>query len=213
MDMKDRDRATIWGILHKTSSRMRKLWLYGALAAGVLTVVSVFLLLRILRNGSLTVGVGDASDDSITELVEMRGIGEWEFLSIEDEEMIDTIRKGIFNDDCLVRIFYGTLRIGIDLSEADDDWLELDGNRLTVKLPAIRLLDDKFIDEARTKSFFETGAWSDKDRADMYLRAYNKMESRCLTTENIETAQANATRQFSNILSALGFHDTAIVFR
>ena len=43
----------------------------------------------------------DLTPEQITSL---KDIGEWEFLSIADEEMVDTLRKGIFSDDQLVRI-------------------------------------------------------------------------------------------------------------
>lgn len=88
--------------------------------------------------------------------------------------MIDTVRKGFFKDDELIRIYYGTLRLGFDMSEAKADWIKADKDTLVITLPKIKLLDENFIDEARTKSFFESGSWSDKDRADMYKRAYAK---------------------------------------
>ena len=50
-------------------------------------------------------------------------IGEWSFLEINDEELVDTVRHGFFSDDKLVRIYYGTLRLGINLKEAHEGWL------------------------------------------------------------------------------------------
>ena len=46
------------------------------------------------------------------QIESIKAIGEWEFLSIADEEMVDTVRKGIFSDDHLVRIYYGTIHLG-----------------------------------------------------------------------------------------------------
>ena len=54
-----------------------------------------------------------------SQIESIRRIGQWEFMSINDEELVDTIRKGFFSDDHLVRIYYGTLRLGIDLSDFD----------------------------------------------------------------------------------------------
>ena len=77
-------------------------------------------------------------------------IGEWSFLEIDDEEMVDTLRRGVFSKSELVRIYYGTLRIGFNLKETREGWLAMSGDTLVAKLPPVKLLDDNFIDEART---------------------------------------------------------------
>ncbi len=63
---------------------------------------------------------------SPTQIRTIENIGQWEFLSISDEELIDTTRHGFFGDDKLVRIYYGTLRLGIDMKEVKE---ALDKNR------------------------------------------------------------------------------------
>ena len=78
--------------------------------------------------------------------------------------MVDTIRKGFFSDDKLARIYYGTLRIGIDTRQLKEGWLKTEGDSILVTLPDVQLLDRHFIDEARTKSFYERGRWSPADR-------------------------------------------------
>ena len=139
-----------------------------------------------------------------TQIKSMKDIGQWEFLAIADEEMIDTTRNGFFTDDQLIRIYYGTLRLGIDMSDVQDNWIEKEKDTLIVTLPPVKLLDDKFIDEARTQSFYESGKWTDADREAMYQRAYRKMKDRCLTKENISSAEDNATRQFYQLMQSMG---------
>ena len=39
-----------------------------------------------------------------SEIESIRRIGQWEFMAINDEELVDTVRKGFFSDDHLVRI-------------------------------------------------------------------------------------------------------------
>lgn len=182
-----------------------RLKLYAVLVLVVLAVVAMAYLVRSCRDNSITVTVNDKIDITPTQVTAMKEIGEWEFLSIEDEEMIDTVRKGIFKDDQLIRIYSGTLRLGIDLAEAEDGWVNVDGDTLKVVLPRVKLLDEDFIDEAKTQSFFETGTWSDKAREDMYYRAAAKMKRRCLTRENIESAENNALKQFYQMFKAMGF--------
>ena len=130
----------------------------------------------------------------------MRAIGQWEFLEINDEEIIDTMRTGFFSDDELVRIYYGTLRIGIDLRECSEDWIKVEKDTVRVTIPEVRLLDYNFIDEARTRSFFESGTWSHADRKAMYEKARRLMTERCLTKENMDVAQANAREQITRML-------------
>lgn len=132
-------------------------------------------------------------------------IGEWSFLEINDEEIVDTVRHGFFSDDELVRIYYGTLRLGINLKEAHEGWLAMQGDTLRAILPPVRLLDGNFIDETRTRSFIETGKWSHQDRKQMYDRAVARMKQRCLTKPNYATARKNAHVQFEQMLHGMGF--------
>ena len=132
-------------------------------------------------------------------------IGEWSFLEINDEELVDTVRHGFFSDDKLVRIYYGTLRLGINLKEAHEGWLAFEGDTLCAVLPPIRLLDNNFIDEARTRSFIESGKWTHQDRKAMYDRAALMMRRRCLTRANYQTARSNAKAQFEQMLRSMGY--------
>lgn len=135
----------------------------------------------------------------------MRSIGQWEFLSVSDEELADTVRHGFFGDDELARIYYGTLRLGIDLDDAGDDWIRMDKDTVVVTLPKIRLLDDNFIDEARTRPFAEDGKWTEADRAALTRKAAAAMRRRCLTKANISRAEDNAKAQFKSMITSMGF--------
>ena len=132
-------------------------------------------------------------------------IGEWEFLQISDEELVDTIKHGFFGDSELARIYYGTLRLGINLHHATPGWIYQDKDSLKLTLPPIHLLDQDFIDEARTKSFYETGRWSEADRKQLFNRAYKRMKQRSLTQKNITTAQQIACEQVENMMKSMGF--------
>lgn len=156
-----------------------------------------------MKDDNLTFGVDQTIDVTPLMVDKMHSIGQWEFLSISDEELIDTIRKGIFSDDELVRIYYGTLRLGIDFSTCTDDWIHQEGDSIVVTLPKVQLLDNNFIDEARTNSFFESGKWSNQDRKDMYDRARQRMLKRCLTKENTEKATQNAKEQVQHMLQPI----------
>lgn len=187
-----------------------KLYAIGAIV--VLVIVASAYLVRQCRGNSITAHVNDSIDITPTQVLAMEEIGEWEFLSIEDEEMVDTVRKKLFGTDELIRIYRGTLRLGIDLSEAREDWVAVSGDTLRIVLPKVKLLDDDFIDEAKTQPFFESGTWSDQARSDLYHRAKARMKARCLTKENIASAENNALKQFYQMFKAMGYETVEVRF-
>ena len=157
------------------------------------------------------------ADDSIgltpTQIESIKAVGEWEFLSISTEELVDTTRKRLFSDDQLVRIYYGTLRLGVDMKQVEPGWIQQRNDTLFLTLPKIGLLDRDFIDEARTKSFFESGTWKAEDREALYKRAYRKMIAHCLTPTNLQTAEENARESFRKLLRSMGYQKVDIKFR
>lgn len=173
--------------------------------------VGAYLLNRVSEN-SATTEVDQRIDVTPTQITAMKQIGQWEFLSVSDEELVDTLRPGFFSDDELIRIYYGTMRLGIDMSDANESWISHDNDTIEVTLPPIRLLDDRFIDEARTKSFFESGSWSDADREAMYQRARQRMMARGLSKSNMESAEQNASRQFYQMMRSMGFEHVKVRF-
>lgn len=145
-----------------------------------------------------------------TQIKHIRDIGQWEFLTIEDEEMVDTTASGLLTNKELIRLYYGTLRIGIDLSEAQDGWIRTAGDTIFATLPPLRLLNDEFIDEARTRSFYEDGHWQPADYARLYGKARRIMLQRCLTEENYGQAEEAAREAFGQLFSNFGFRTVDI---
>ena len=171
---------------------LTRLYLFiGALCVVLIIVVFVWTCNGV-KKSSLSIGVDEKIDCTPNIVDRMRAIGQWEFLTVSDEELIDTVRKGFFSDDELVRIYYGKLRLGIDLSNCSEDWIMQKDDTVYVTIPEIRLLDQNFIDEARTKSFFESGKWSNADRQAMYDRARERMIRRCMNPEKKRTASPPA---------------------
>ena len=100
--------------------------------------------------------------------------------------------------------------IRFHLKDAKEGWLSMSGDTLVAKLPPVRLLDNDFIDETRTRSFIASGKWSSVDRKEMYDRAVQKMRQRCLTKKNYAAAQLNAKEQFGQMLRSMGFEKTRV---
>lgn len=149
---------------------------------------------------------------SPTQVRSIEAIGQWEFLAVSDEELVDTIRKGFFSDDQLTRIYYGTLRLGVDMSRVQEGWVTMRGDTIVCTLPPVQLLDKNFIDEARTRSFYESGKWSNADREALYLKACDMMRRRCLTAQNMNTAHDNGRTQFRHLLQTMGFDKVVVKY-
>ena len=183
-----------------------------ALLVVVLVVGGFFWLRNLTRNDHLDFGTDNEIDITPTQIQSIKAIGEWEFLSVSAEELVDTTRKRILMDDELARIYYGTLRLGVNMNQTRPKWIETNGDSVTVTLPPIGLLDKDFIDEARTKSFYESGTWSSADREALYKKAYRMMTRHCLTKENLQAAETNGKEQFRNMMLAMGYKHVIISF-
>lgn len=178
----------------------------------VALLVVVFWAKSTFKDNYIELGSNEQIDPTPTQIQSIRDIGEWEFLSISAEEMVDTVRKGFFSDDELVRIYYGTLRLGIDMQQLADEAFIVHGDSVEVTLPKVGLLDQDFIDEAKTKSFYESGRWSPQAHQALYKKAQSQMLRHSLTNDNINAAQTNAEAQFRNLMLSLGYKNVILRF-
>lgn len=187
---------------------------YGIILLTILALILAGTLYWLNKDNTVSVTTEEKTTLSPTQVESIEAIGEWEFLAISNEELVDTVRRGFFGDDQLVRIYYGTLRLGINMKDVKQGWIQANAGKDSVvcTLPPIRLLDNNFIDEARTRSFFEEGKWTGADRQALYDRAYAQMKKRCLTPSNIRIAQRNAKQQFRDMFKAMGFPNARVEF-
>ena len=185
--------------------------LLGSIIA-LIVIIAAISLFHTAKETEIKVEVNDRIDVTPTIITAMKEIGKWEFLSITDEELVDTVRKGFFSDDELARIYYGKMSLGINMHKTSPHWIRQKGDSIVLTLPPIELLDKDFIDEARTKAFIESGKWSDADREAMYRLAYGKMLRRCMTESNINTAKENARLQFGKMLKAMNINKYEITW-
>ena len=196
--------------MRKTIENIRSITVAGAFIVVVLLAVWLY---RSLSDARLEMGADDSIGLTPTQIESIKAVGEWEFLSISTEELIDTTRKRLFSDDHLVRIYYGTLRLGVNMKNVEPGWIQQRNDTLFLTLPKVGLLDRDFIDEARTKSFFESGTWKAEDREALYKQAYRKMIAHCLTPTNLNTAEENARESFRKMLRSMGYKNIVIKFK
>lgn len=179
----------------------------------LLVIVALFWLRNCTKGDHIEIGVDNAIDPTPTQIQSIKDIGEWEFLSVSIEELADTVRKGFFSDDELARIYYGTLRLGVNMHQVEPGWLTAEGDSVSLSLPQVALLDRDFIDEARTKPFFETGTWKTEDREALYRQAHKSMLQHGLTKENLAAAEDNAREQITSLMRAMGYKRVSISFK
>ena len=151
-------------------------------------------------------------EQSPEEIVRLQAIGQWEFLSVESEELVERHYSGLMSERDLVCIYRGTLRIGVDMRKLPTDWVEMQGRNAILHLPQPTLLDEDFLDESRTTVFFEQGVFRPEERDAMRTEAKDKMKKRAITAENLSIARRNAEAQFQKLFLAMGYEDVAVEF-
>ena len=102
-----------------------------------LVIVGFFWLKGLTKGDHITLGADNRIELTPTQIQSMKAIGEWEFLSVSAEELVDTVRKGLFKDDELVRIYYGTLRLGLNMHRLQQGWIKAEGDSVAMTLPRI----------------------------------------------------------------------------
>ena len=184
--------------------------LAGIVVAAIVALAALWWIVSGISQSEVTLDVNQEIDLTPEQITSIEAIGEWEFLAIANEELVDTTRKGFFKDDHLVRIYYGTVRLGINMKNVEPGWIQTGGDSIVVTLPQPGLLDKNFIDEARTKSFFETGKWSHQDRDKLYQKAYRQMLAHCLTPANLRSARENGEALFTKMMKNMGYERVSV---
>jgi len=173
----------------------------------VIVILLLWWLLFAEKDNHVGIEVDGSIDITPEQVQSIKAIGQWEFLSISDEELVDTVRKSLFRTDQLARIYYGTMRLGIDMSRVS---IRSQGDTVSVDLPRIDLLDYDFIDEARTKAFYESGNWTAADREALYQKARRQMLAHGLTPANKRAAEQNGDTQIRRLLKSMGYNQVTI---
>ncbi len=151
-------------------------------------------------------------EQSPEEIMRLQAIGQWEFLSVEAEELVERHYSGLMSERDLVCIYRGTLRIGVDMRKLPSDWVEMKERSAILHLPQPSLLDENFLDESRTTVFFEQGVFRPEERDAMRTEAKDKMKKRAMTAENLSIARRNAEAQFQKLFLAMGYEDVVVEF-
>ncbi len=186
----------------------------GIIAVAVIAAVCVAVWLwKGVSEAEITIGSDKTINVTPERIAEIRRLGQWEFLTVMDEVVVDTVRyRHIVSDDRLTCIYRGTVRLGINLDHASSDWVSNHGDTIEVRLPAPSVLDDRFIDEARTDVFYQSGKWGAYARESMYRRAAAQMKADALSPENIVAVRRAAADRFTSLFRSLGAAEVTVTF-
>ena len=192
--------------------------IFGGTAIAAVIVIGAFLfnaVFSVIKDAAPKVEVTETTTivETPNIIKSIRNIGQWEFLTINDEEVVERTHKNlILSDDYLVRIYYGTMRLGIDFQELKEKAVKVDGDSISLTLPPVKLLDDDFIDEALTKTFYESGTWDNASHKNMYHEARENMMKYGMSRENLQHTRELAEAQMRQLLQGLGFKRITILF-
>lgn len=130
------------------------------LVVAVVLAVFIGLLVKWNRKGGISVEAGfdDRIELTSQEIRRIEQIGQWEFLSVQSEVVADTLREGFFTDDRLVAVYTGVPRIGIDMNRVTGEWAQAHGDTVTLRLPAVHLLDKNFSTKPVLRFFMRVGS-------------------------------------------------------
>lgn len=182
-------------------------------AVGIAAVCVAVWLWKGVSEAEVSVGSDNTINVTPERIAEIRRLGQWEFLTVVDEVVVDTIRyRHIVSDDRLTCIYRGTVRLGINLDHASPDWVTNHGDTIEVRLPAPSVLDDRFIDEAATDVFYQNGKWGAYARELMYRRAAARMKADALSPENLRTVRHAAADRFTSLFLSLGAKEVTVTF-
>ncbi len=163
----------------------------------------------------VSVGIesNDRIDETANQVTGVKKIGKWEFLSMQIEEIVDTTRsRFLISDDNLIRIYRGTIRLGVDMETLSDDWFQAKGDTAIVMMPPIIQLNKQFIDEAQTETFAESGTWDGKAREALYRKAENLMKQRLAKSDAYQQAEENGKDQMENLMHSFGYKVAVVTF-
>ncbi|MCF0198622.1 MAG: DUF4230 domain-containing protein [Bacteroidaceae bacterium] len=136
----------------------------------------------------------------------LRNIGQWELLTIDLEELIDSTRSHtLWPDEHIIRIYRGTARLGTDLTFARPDWIQEEAFTVTLTVPAIRLLNPEIIDKSRTTVFLQDGELNAEIREPMFHKAHRLMQRRLRNLDAYRRAEEIGRTKLTTALQAAGF--------
>lgn len=183
-------------------------------------VVTAIVLVSVLTCGGPTAQrtIEESFTATPTLLDSIKSIKQWQLVETEQVVEVDSSRSryaGMIHD-YIKRRYYGKLSIGIDMENVPENWYSSSHDSITVNLPDVILLDEKFIDESKTLlvQCNDKGFESDKRvRQKMYDKACYLMKQKALTERIRQQARKQADDELTRLLRQTGYKHIEVKFK
>ncbi|GJG64131.1 hypothetical protein PRLR6014_06070 [Prevotella lacticifex] len=194
---------------------------YGKIKLAAVVVVCLIVMVAVLYmcHAAKSVTAGHQTEVVVTptpvNLDSIRAIGQWSFLTVEMDEVVDTVDRGLFSSDRISVAYHGTLHYGINVAEARPGWVTIVGDTaVTVVLPPVKLLDDRFLDERNVKVYEGRDDMDFINKPTVRAALVRKAKAAMIRRgrENIPEARSKAETEVRRIFSQHGYKKIVVRF-
>lgn len=194
---------------------------YGKIKLAAVVAVCLIVVVAVLYmcHAAKSVTAGHQTEVVVTptpvNLDSIRAIGQWSFLTVEMDEVVDTVDRGLFSSDRISVAYHGTLHYGINVAEARPGWVTIVGDTaVTVVLPPVKLLDDRFLDERNVKVYEGRDDMDFINKPTVRAALVRKAKAAMIRRgrENIPEARSKAETEVRRIFSQHGYKKIVIRF-
>lgn len=194
---------------------------YGKIKLAAVVAVCLIVVVAVLYmcHAAKSVTAGHQTEVVVTptpvNLDSIRAIGQWSFLTVEMDEIVDTVDRGLFSSDRISVAYHGTLHYGINVAEARHGWVTIVGDTaVTVVLPPVRLLDDRFLDERNVKVYEGRDDMDFINKPTVRAALVRKAKAAMIRRgrENIPEARGKAETEVRRIFSQHGYKKIVVSF-
>ena len=194
---------------------------YGKIKLAAVVVVCLIVMVAVLYmcHAAKNVTAGHQTEVVVTptpvNLDSIRAIGQWAFLTVEMDEVVDTVDRGLFSSDRISVAYHGTLHYGINVAEARPGWVTIVGDTaVTVVLPPVKLLDYRFLDERNVKVYEGRDDMDFINKPTVRAALVRKAKAAMIRRgrENIPEARGKAEAEVRRIFSQHGYKKIVIRF-
>lgn len=194
---------------------------YGKIKLAAVVVVCLIVMVAVLYmcHAAKNVTAGHQTEVVVTptpvNLDSIRAIGQWSFLTVEMDEVVDTVDRGLFSSDRISVAYHGTLHYGINVAEARPGWVTIVGDTaVTVVLPPVKLLDDRFLDERNVKVYEGRDDMDFINKPTVRAALVRKAKAAMIRRgrENIPEARGKAETEVRRIFSQHGYKKIVVSF-
>lgn len=194
---------------------------YGKIKLAAVVAVCLIVVVAVLYmcHAAKSVTAGHQTEVVVTptpvNLDSIRAIGQWAFLTVEMDEVVDTVNHGLFSSDRISVAYHGTLHYGIDVAEARPGWVTIAGDTaVSVVLPPVKLLDDRFLDERNVKVYEGRDDMDFINKPTVRAALVRKAKAAMIRRgrENIPEARGKAEDEVRRIFSQHGYKKIVVRF-